>query len=399
MLCMGKFRSAVVGMVGGGGLLLLAVILALLVSNSPYGDLYRDVLCTRARVSFAFLTVDLDVQGVVNDCLMTLFFLMVAIDIKREILIGDLSTNSQRLLSVIASTSGVIVPALLYYAVNYGQSEVVCGWAIPTGTDIAFMLGVLSLVKRRIPRSLRVFATASVIIDDVIAVLLIALFYTQNLDISYLLGILACVIVLIVLNFASMRSRIVYAIMGTVLWYCCYRSGIHATISGVLLGLFMPMDALRDEVSKHSEKSCGIKFLSSIVSYIIVPIFAFVNSGIKLSDITLSTLSSTVTIGVMFGLFFGKQVGIFCSAMLLIKAKFVKMPSNSTIFQLYAVSVLCGIGFTMTLFVATLAFETSVTYLLEAKVGMMLGSFVSFVVGVLLLYISQAVQPLSRQRA
>jgi len=316
---------------------------------------------------------------------MAIFFFIVSLEIKREFIQGELSNPKQALLPIIGAVGGMLVPALFYVFINFGDSETLRGWAIPSATDIAFSLGVLSLLGKRVPISLKVFLTALAIIDDLGAIVIIAFFYSGNIEIIYLLLMLAAMISLIFLNKFNIKIFLPYLIVGIFLWGFTHQSGIHATIAGVLLALTIPHNI------KNSKNSLLLKLEHSISPYVafgIMPLFAFANAGVSLQGLNLSSLLMPVPFGIVCGLFFGKQIGVFVFSYLSIKLNFAEKPNNSNWMSFYAVSILTGIGFTMSLFVGNLAFAENIQYIDGVKIGVLAGSLLStiFGYGLLLLF-------------
>jgi len=309
----------------------------------------------------------------------------VSLEIKREIVQGELSNPKQALLPIIGAVGGMLVPAGVYIVININSPETLNGWAIPSATDIAFSLGVLSLLGKRVPISLKIFLTALAIIDDLGAIVIIAFFYSGNIEVYYLLLMLAAVLVLVVLNKFNIRSFIPYLFIGILLWEFTRQSGIHATIAGVLLALLIPHD------KKDKNKSLLLKLEHAIAPYVafgIMPLFAFANAGVSLEGISLKALLNPVPLGILCGLFFGKQIGVFLFAYISVKLNLAQKPNNSNWISLYAVSVLAGIGFTMSLFVGNLAFANSPMYMDGVKIGVLSGSLLSTLVGYILLTFS-----------
>jgi NhaA family Na+:H+ antiporter len=316
---------------------------------------------------------------------MTIFFFLVSLEIKREFVQGELSNPKQALLPIIGAVGGMVIPALFYIIININDSATLKGWAIPSATDIAFSLGVLSLLGKRVPLSLKVFLTALAIIDDLGAIVIIAFFYSGKIQITYLLLMLASVIVLILLNKFNIKYFIFYLIVGVLLWDFTHQSGIHATISGVLLALTIPHN------KQNHKKSMLLKLehvISPYVAFGIMPLFAFANAGVSLEGVSLRTLLNPVPLGILCGLFFGKQIGVLLFSYISIKLNLAQMPNNSTWFSFYAVSILTGIGFTMSLFVGNLAFADSNQYADGVKIGVLSGSLLSTLFGYFLLRIS-----------
>ncbi len=359
-----------------GGLVLMAsALIALIVANSPLADGYFSTLHT--------VVAGLSVEHWINDGLMAIFFMLVGLEIKREMLAGQLASWSQRALPGFAALGGMIVPALIYLAINWGSSETIGGWAIPAATDIAFALGVLSLLGKRVPLSLKIFLSALAILDDLGAVLIIALFYTSDLSVPMLLAALGSIAVLIALNRSGVRKLLPYLVVGALLWFFMLQSGVHATLAGVALALCIPLgkpdEEARSPLLYLEEK------LHPWVAFAVVPVFGFANAGVSLSGVTVDTLLQPVPLGVALGLLIGKQVGIFALAALAIRAGLAKLPDASNWGQLYGVAALCGIGFTMSLFIGALAFPGAPHLVDEVKVGVLMGSLLSAVLGVILL--------------
>ena len=373
-----------------GLVLLFAAIIALFVSNSELASIYYDILNSYFALGFGEFKLKLSVLHWINDVLMAIFFFLVSLEIKREFIQGELSNPKQASLPIIAAVGGMLVPALIYVAINYGNSETLKGWAIPSATDIAFSLGVLSLLGKRVPISLKVFLTALAIIDDLGAIVIIAFFYSGKIQAMYLILMLVSIIILIIFNRLNIRSFIPYLIVGIFLWDFTHSSGIHATIAGVLLALTIPH---KDKKNKSSHKnSMLIKLEHAISPYVafgIMPIFAFANAGVSLEGLTLATLMNPVPLGILCGLFFGKQFGVFIFSYVSIKLKFAEMPNDSDWLKLYGVGVLTGIGFTMSLFVGNLAFIDTTQYLSGVKIGVLLGSLASTLFGYMLILLSK----------
>ena len=366
----------------GGIVLMGAAALALVVANSPASGAY-----------FAGLhsyVLGLSVLHWVNDALMAVFFLMVGLEIKREMLDGQLSTWPRRALPGIAALGGMVVPAAIYLAFNGGPDGHPRGWAIPSATDIAFALGVLSLLGPRVPISLKVFLTALAILDDLGAVLIIAAFYTGDLNL-YALGGAAFVLVLLSgLNRAGFSDLKPYLLLGVVLWFLVFMSGIHATLAGVALALTIP---LRVSPGKPEDAASPLHQLEHAlqpwVAFLIVPVFGFANAGVSFAGMSFASLLNPVPLGVTLGLFVGKQVGIFAFSWLTIRMAWADLPANATWAQFYGVALLCGIGFTMSLFIGLLAFPTSPELQDATKLGVLLGSGLSALTGAALLGVAR----------
>lgn len=352
---------------------MVCAAIALIVANSPLADGYFHAL----HLDVAGLSV----QHWINDALMALFFLLVGLEIKREFLDGELATWSRRALPGIAAAGGMAVPALIYVAININSPETMRGWAIPAATDIAFALGVLSLLGSRAPVSLKIFLTALAILDDLGAVLIIAFFYTADLSLMYLALSGATLAVLFALNRFRVFNLLPYVILGVALWYFVLQSGVHATLAGVALAMTIPLrPSPAAPESKHSPLHILEHALSPWVAFLIVPIFGLANAGVSLAGFTPAALLDPVPLGVAAGLFLGKQLGVFGFAWVAIRLGLADLPANATWRQFYGVAVLCGIGFTMSLFIGLLAF-TDVHLQDETKIGVLLGSVLSALLG------------------
>ena len=365
-----------------GLILLFAAILALLISNGSFADLYFSTLERYLTLGTKDFGLKLSVLHWINDVLMAIFFFFVSLEIKREFLQGELSNPKQALLPIIGAIGGMAIPALFYIIVNYSDSTTLNGWAIPSATDIAFSLGVLSLLGKRVPVSLKVFLTALAIIDDLGAIVIIAFFYSGNVEIKYLVLMLISIIILVGFNKFKIKSFIPYLLVGIFLWDFTHQSGIHATIAGVILALTIPHNI------KNNKESLLLKLehnLSPYVAFGIMPTFAFANAGVSLEGLTFATLLNPVPLGIVLGLFFGKQIGVFVLSYAAVKFKIADKPNNSTWPAFYAVSILTGIGFTMSLFVGNLAFANNLEYMDGVKIGVLVGSLLSTVFGYFLL--------------
>ena len=368
-----------------GILLLISAIAALIVSNSELSVYYFETLNKYLFIGINNFGLKLSVLHWINDALMAIFFFFVTLEIKREFLQGELSSIKQAMLPIIGAIGGMLIPALIYIYINIGNQNTLNGWAIPSATDIAFSIGILSLLGSRVPISLKVFLTALAIIDDLGAIVIIAFFYTGDLNIQYLLLMLVTFILLLVLNKFSIKKFTPYLILGLFLWFFTNESGVHATIAGVLLASVIP------HRKKDHDFSLLIKIehaISPYVAYMIMPLFAFANAGVSLEGLSLSSLMLPVPLGILLGLFVGKQLGVFVFSYASIKFGLATLPSNSNWVSFYAVGVLTGIGFTMSLFVGNLAFVNNMEYMDGVKIGVLSGSLLSTVVGFVLLYLS-----------
>ena len=367
-----------------GLVLLFAAVLALIISNGQLSDIYFSSLERYIILGTKEFGLKLSVLHWINDVLMAIFFFFVSLEIKREFLQGELSNPKQAMLPIIGAVGGMAVPALFYIMINYSDSTTLNGWAIPSATDIAFSLGVLSLLGKRVPISLKVFLTALAIIDDLGAIVIIAFFYSGNIEIKYLILMLVSVILLVGLNKFKVKSFIPFLVVGVFLWDFTHQSGIHATIAGVLLALTIPHNIKNNKESMLLKLEHG---LSPYVAFGIMPVFAFANAGVSLEGLTFKTLLNPVPLGIVLGLFFGKQIGVFVLSYISIKLKFADKPTGSTWPALYAVSILTGIGFTMSLFVGNLAFANNLEYIDGVKIGVLTGSLLSTLFGYFLLLI------------
>ena len=368
-----------------GLVLLISAILALIVSNSDLSKIYFETLDKYLFIGINNFGLKLSVLHWINDALMAIFFFFVTLEIKREFIEGELSNFKQAMLPIMGAIGGMVVPALVYIFINYGDTETLRGWAIPSATDIAFSLGVLSLLGSRVPISLKVFLTALAIIDDLGAIIIIAFFYTGDLKIHYLGLIVVAFILLLILNKFNIKNFILYLLIGIVMWDFTHQSGIHATIAGVLLATTIP------HRKKPKEFSLLIKIEHAISPYVafgIMPLFAFANAGVSLEGLSLSSFMSKVPLGILLGLFLGKQFGVFIFSYLSIKFKLAQMPSKANWINFYGVGVLTGIGFTMSLFVGNLAFIDNMSYMDGVKIGVLGGSLLSTLFGYFLILLS-----------
>ena len=368
-----------------GLVLLFSAIFALIISNSTYADLYFSTLEKYLFIGFNEIGLKLSILHWINDALMAIFFFFVTLEIKREFLQGELSNFKQALLPIIAAIGGMVVPALFYVIINFGDPETLNGWAIPSATDIAFSLGVLSLLGKRVPISLKVFLTALAIIDDLGAILIIAIFYSGDLNILYLSLMSIAFILLLLINKFNIKKFLPYLIVGLALWDFTHNSGIHATIAGVLLAMTIP------HRKKEKDFSLLLKIEHAISPYVafgIMPLFAFANAGVSLEGLSFSSLMDKVPLGIVLGLFVGKQLGVFVFSYVSIKLKIAQMPNNSNWFNFYGVGILTGIGFTMSLFVGNLAFIENMQYMDGVKIGVLTGSLLSTLAGYFLILLT-----------
>ncbi len=378
-----------------GILLIIATLLALLLENSFLSTFYTSFLHTPVEIRFGDLQIAKPLLLWVNDGLMAVFFLVIGLEIKREVIEGHLSSFSQITLPGIAALGGMIVPALIFIAFNRGEDFSMNGWAIPTATDIAFALGILSLLGKRVPVSLKVFLMALAIIDDLGAILIIAFFYTSELSTMSITIAAIALIVLFIMNRMHVAIKSAYIVVGIILWVSVLKSGVHATLAGVALAFMIPLSS-KDKEGNHFSMAKEMEYdLHNWVVYMILPLFAFVNAGVDLQGISIEEMAGPVPLGIMLGLFIGKQVGVFSFSWLAIKMGLASLPQGSNWTLMYGVSVLTGIGFTMSLFVDTLAYNDTQIYHYADKLAILLGSFLSAIVGYLILYLKTGRSSLS----
>ncbi|SET08183.1 sodium/proton antiporter, NhaA family [Nitrosospira multiformis] len=372
------FREFISSQAAGGLVLMGVALLALVLANSSAAPAYFGVLGSHV--------LGLSVLHWINDALMSLFFLLVGLEIKREFLDGQLKTWPDRALPGVAALGGMLVPALIYIAFNWSTPETLRGWAIPSATDIAFALGVLALLGSRVPVSLKVFLTALAILDDLAAVVIIAIFYTSQLSWPHLLAALAVLVILTVLGRSGVRHLSIYLGLGLVLWFFVLKSGVHATLAGVALAMMIPIGTLQGRPSEAESPLLRLEHsLHPWVTFLIIPIFGFANAGVSFAGMNASVLLTPVPLGIALGLFIGKQLGVFLFAWVAIRANLAKLPASSTWPQLYGVAMLCGIGFTMSLFIGLLAFPTTPELQAGVKIGVLSGSLFSGLIGTALL--------------
>ena len=357
--------------------LLGATVLALILANSPSSEQYFQIVNHHIG--------SLTILEWVNDALMAIFFLFVGLEVKRELVAGELNTNAKRVMPGIAALFGVLTPAFIYYLIAGSDPEYIHGWAIPTATDIAFSIGIISALGSRVPNSMKVFLTALAVIDDLMAIIVIAIFYAASIQTFYLVAAAVVVGALIYCNKQGYVSPLTYINLGSIIWYCVLKSGLHSTTAAVILAMTIP-----------AKGKCGRKYvrpmqhwehlLSNWVSFLIVPIFAFFNAGVDLRNVTINDLSHPVVLGVALGLILGKQLGIFGAVFAMVKCGLVPMPTEANWKHVYGTAIVCGIGFTMSIFVSILAFAPGHAQEM-AKGGVILGSLTSAVLGYIFLRI------------
>lgn len=377
------FRRFVDSEASGGIVLMGAAALALFVANSPLAGTYFAALKTYIG--------PLNVGHWINDGLMAVFFLLVGLEIKREFIDGQLSTWPRRVLPGICAAGGMAVPAIIFTSINWGNGEVIRGWAIPTATDIAFALGVLSLFGNRVPASMKVFLTALAIIDDLGAVVIIAIFYTGDLQFWALGSAIAVLATLVVLNRTGVKMLLPYLLLGCVLWLLVLLSGVHATVAGVVLALTIPLVRAEGGHSEHTVNSPLHRLehaLSKFVPFVIIPIFGFANAGVSLAGVDASALTDRLTLGVACGLVVGKVIGVYGTALATVKLGWADAPANAAPLHVLGVALLCGIGFTMSLFIGLLAYPDNQALQDEVKIGILLGSAIAAFLGSIVLLMS-----------
>ncbi len=368
----------------GGLLLVIAAVLAILVANSPLHTYYDLLLDTAVEIRIGELQIAKPLLLWINDGLMALFFLLVGLELKRELLEGELSDIRQIVLPAAAAVGGMVLPALVYAMFNYRDPVAMQGWAIPAATDIAFALGVLALLGSRVPASVKIFLTSLAIFDDIGAIIIIAAFYTANISVVALVVVALCVLVLLLLNRFGVVARSAYLYVGAIMWVAMLKSGVHATLTGVLLACFIPLKQ-KGQASRSPLKDMEHD-LHGLVAFWILPVFAFANAGISLSGVGIDQLLHPIPLGIALGLVAGKQIGIFGFCWLMVKLRFTSLPREMSWLTLYGISALAGIGFTMSLFIGSLAFEeTGINLLFDERLGILGGSLLSGVVGYLVL--------------
>ncbi len=366
----------------GGAVLLVAAALATLMANSPLAPLYTDLLDLPVSVTLGTLGLEMPLLQWINDALMAVFFVLVGLEIKREVLEGELSSPRKALLPGIAAVGGMAVPAALYILVNWGNPAALRGWAIPSATDIAFAVGVLALLGRRVPHSVKVFLLALAIFDDLGAILIIAVFYTAQLSVLALGLAVLGLAVLIALNWAGITRTAPYVLVVVFIWVCMLKSGVHATLAGVLIGLAVPLRG--DDRPGGSPLVRLEDMLHPWVTYAILPLFAFANAGVSLSLRTLHAAGGALPLGIALGLFVGKQAGVMAASYGAIRMGLTELPSGCTWRMFHGTAILTGIGFTMSLFIGTLALD-AVSYGAALRMGVLAGSLLSASVGFLVL--------------
>ncbi|KXJ60868.1 MAG: sodium:proton antiporter [Alteromonas sp. Nap_26] len=363
-----------------GILLMMATVLALIIANSPIESIYDQLITLPVQISAGTWAIDKPLLLWINDGLMAIFFFHVGLELKREICEGELSDPKQIVLPAAGAIGGMLLPALIYVGINWNNPVAVAGWAIPAATDIAFALGILALLGSRAPTALKVFLVTLAIIDDIGAIVIIALFYTEQITASALYIAAGCLIVLWQMNRRNIVDIPAYVFVGTVLWVAMLKSGVHATLAGVVLAGFIPMRDVKD--TSYSPVTRLEHALNGVVSFAILPLFAFANAGVNFGNISPEGIFHPVTFGIFLGLVVGKQVGVFGFCYVMIKMNIAKLPTDLNLKHIYGCALLCGVGFTMSLFIGGLAFaQTGINQIFDERVGILAGSLVSAVLG------------------
>ena len=367
--------------------MLIIFATAIFWANSPLDQYYFNLFKQPLTIHIKNITSLTSLHQIINEGLMTLFFFLVTLEVKRELLVGELNSIRKSLLPLIGAMGGMLLPAAIYLILNFNNNLALRGWAIPTATDIAFSLAILTLLRTRLPPALKAFLTALAIIDDLGAIIIIAIFYTNQIHFFYLSLAFICLFLLVNFNYLGITKFSPYFCVGLILWYFISLSGIHVTISGVILGFTIP---LRTPKGYSPLKRLEHK-LQPFISFFVLPLFALANTGLSFKSLSYEMILNPITLGIFWGLFIGKQLGVFSACWLAIKTKLAKMPRKMTLLHLYGLSIICGIGFTMSLFIGDLAFGLSHSYGVFVKLGVLLGSIVSGLVGLLILYLSKLV--------
>lgn len=379
-----------------GLLLMTAMVSALVVANSGLASWYEQLLRVNAQISVGEFKISKPILLWINDGFMAVFFFLVGLELKREVMAGELSDRKKVLLPLLAAFGGIAIPACIYAWINRGDAAAMAGWAIPAATDIAFALGVLALLGSRIPVALKVFLASIAVIDDLVAIIIIAIFYTSALSITSLLFALVFIAGLFIVNRMGITAKTPYLLLGAALWVAVLKSGVHATLAGVAIAAFIPYRRAK------STPEGGPTLLEDLehgiqpwVAYGVLPIFAFANAGVALGMITMDSILQTVPLGIAAGLFFGKQIGVFGASFLAVKLGLAKLPDKVSWLQIYGVALLCGIGFTMSLFIGSLAFDYSSGEVkpFDERIGILIGSLLSAIAGTLVLRFASKAQP------
>ena len=370
-----------------GIILMFAALLAIVFANTPLRSLYALLLDTPLEIRIGALEIAKPLLLWINDGLMAVFFFLVGLELKRELIEGELSNRRNFILPGAGAIGGMLVPALIYVYFNRDDAIALQGWAIPAATDIAFALGILSLLGSKVPTSIKIFLTSLAIFDDIGAIVIIAIFYTAKISLTAFVVVLCCIPVLVVMNRRNTQSKSLYVMVGVIMWVAMLKSGVHATLVGIILAMFIPIRS--DTNPDYSPLKSMEDDLHPVVAFFILPVFAFANAGVSYAGVGLEQLTHSVPVGITLGLFVGKQVGIFGFCWLAIMLNLVSLPKSMTWGSLYGTAALCGVGFTMSLFIGSLAFEeTDINLLFDDRLGIIMGSLLSGCVGYLVLRLS-----------
>lgn len=367
-----------------GILLMIFATFAIILANTPFREWYFDFLGLPVSVQIGLFSIHKPLLMWVNDGFMAVFFVLVGLEVKRELLEGALSSYQRAIFPAVGAIGGMVVPALIYWFLNLEHPEHQAGWAIPMATDIAFALGVLALLGKRVPFALKIFLLALAIIDDLGAIVVIAIFFSHELSTTALVSAGLAIAVLVIMNRMKVTALCAYMVVGLILWASVLKSGVHATLAGVIIGFCVPLKGKNGEMPLHQFEH----ILAPWCSFVILPLFAFSNAGVTISGMGLNSFTSTLTLGVIFGLLVGKSLGVFGFSYLAVKLGIAKLSEGINFKQIFAVSVLCGIGFTMSMFLAGLAFggeEADGKFISLARLGILIGSSVSAILGYYLL--------------
>ncbi len=369
----------------GGIVLMLAAILAVVCANTPLQGYYALLLDTPVEIKIGTLEIAKPLLLWINDGLMAIFFFLVGLELKRELIEGELADKRKIILPAVGAVGGMLVPALIYLYCNAGDSAALKGWAIPAATDIAFALGILALLGSRVPISIKIFLTSLAIFDDIGAILIIAVFYTAKISLISLIVVACCIPILILFNKHSVESKSLYVMVGVIMWAAMLKSGVHATLAGILLALFIPIKS--KATADYSLLKDLEHDLRAMVAFVVLPVFAFANAGISFAGIGAEQVFHPVPFGIALGLFVGKQVGVFGFCWVAVRLKLARLPQGMSWGGLYGTAALCGVGFTMSLFIGSLAFEeTAINFLFDERLGIILGSLASGLVGFFVLH-------------
>lgn len=367
----------------GGILLMFSALLAIILANSPFRSLYDLFIDTPVEIRIGALHIAKPLLLWINDGLMAIFFFLVGLELKRELVEGELSNKRNIILPGVGAIGGMAIPALIYSYFNSGDPIAMKGWAIPAATDIAFVLGILSLLGSRVPTSIKIFLTSLAIFDDIGAIVIIAVFYSAKISLTALVVVACCIPLLAFLNMRNTAPKSIYIIVGVIMWVAMLKSGVHATLAGIILAIFIPMKSADNNHSPLKDIEHDLHYL---IAFVVLPVFAFANAGISFEGVGVEEILHSVPLGITLGLFIGKQVGVFGCCWLAVQFKIAGLPKGMDWSSLYGAAALCGVGFTMSLFIGSLAFEeTNVNLLFDERLGIIVGSLASGIIGYLVL--------------